>query len=411
MENNNKNVNNQLNNVQNAPDFENKSAASEPQKVKLPPLSFSDLSQSDVLQNAQPTADATPQPAVNTGSANTTPPVSATAPVMYNQPYVNMGPTAEQIERNTLRRRANALGLGFCLTIAVSMLLFPIITLVLAIAGVNASGLISALDNPFYAMVYQIVFSMVAFVPTFIIASKVARVKLNKIIPFGKAKKGTTLPFLLIGFGFLAVANVLANIFSNILRVLGISDFNFEMETPTGVSGFIITVIAAAVVPALVEEFAYRGVFIGLTKEYGEGFCIVASSLMFGLMHGNLEQIPFAFIVGLVLGFVRIKSGSIIPAMLLHFINNFVSVILSTLLDGAPQLMVIFANVVYYAVAALCMVLGILMLKGNSYELFKIEKSDSALTSSQKNSAFYAAPLTIVAFVLTFLQIISSELV
>ncbi len=50
------------------------------------------------------------------------------------------------------------------------------------------------------------------------------------------------------------------------------------------------------------------------------------TSVVFGLMHGNFTQVPFAIIAGVALGFVRVKTGSMWPSMILHFLNNFISV-------------------------------------------------------------------------------------
>lgn len=329
-----------------------------------------------------------------------------TQPVFSQNPYENAG----LIEHRTIRRRANALGFAFGLTVLVKISFLHILNFVFSLAGLDVNILNNVLSDPFYSMVFQILFSIIAFVPTFLVAAKMSRVKVSKIIPFTRAEKGTTLPFLLIGFGFLAISNILSNIFSNVLKILGISNYEFDFNLPTGVNGFIISAVATAVVPALVEEFAYRGVFLGLLKEYGESFCIIASSVMFALMHGNLSQIPFAFIVGLVLGFIRVKSGSIIPAMLLHFLNNFVSIILSSISDGAGNALIICVNTIYLAVAVICMSVGILMLKSGSFELFRIKSSDSALYESQKASALYAAPMIIISYILTFLLVVSSEI-
>lgn len=270
-------------------------------------------------------------------------------------------------------------------------------------------ALSAKLNEPFYSMVYQVIFSIIGFMVPFLIAARFSKVKLSNIIPFKKAEKGTTLPFLLIGFGFLAIANMLSNIFSNVLRVLGISDFQMDLELPTGILGFLITVLAVAVVPALVEEFAYRGVFLGLLEKYGEGFSIIASAVMFGLMHGNLSQIPFAFMVGLVLGFIRVKSGSVVPAILLHFINNFVSVIMMYITEGKSETLVVGTNTIYFALALISIALGVFALKKGSFKTFKIKEADTHLYESQKTSAFYSAPFMIISYIFTLVMILISE--
>ena len=74
-----------------------------------------------------------------------------------------------------------------------------------------------------------------------------------------------------------------------------------------------------AIVPAVFEEFAFRGVVLNKLRKFGDSYAIIMSAVLFGLMHGNLSQIPFAFILGLVIGFIAVKTNSIIPGILIHF--------------------------------------------------------------------------------------------
>ncbi|MDE5995761.1 MAG: CPBP family intramembrane metalloprotease, partial [Eubacterium sp.] len=55
----------------------------------------------------------------------------------------------------------------------------------------------------------------------------------------------------------------------------------------------------------------------------------VAVSIVFGLMNGNLIQFVFATLVGLILGYVTVKTDSIVPAVLIHLLNNSMSVVTS----------------------------------------------------------------------------------
>ena len=54
-------------------------------------------------------------------------------------------------------------------------------------------------------------------------------------------------------------------------------------------------------------------------------------------MHGNFEQMPFAFLVGLALGFIVVKTNSLLLAMAVHATNNFVSVIFDFMPGSIPQ--------------------------------------------------------------------------
>ena len=86
-----------------------------------------------------------------------------------------------------------------------------------------------------------------------------------------------------------------------------------------------------AVAPALIEEFLFRGVIMGSLLRFGKPFAIFTSALVFGLVHGNLVQIPFAFMVGLVIGAMVVETNSIWTGVIIHFINNFISLCLDYL--------------------------------------------------------------------------------
>lgn len=69
------------------------------------------------------------------------------------------------------------------------------------------------------------------------------------------------------------------------------------------------------------EEAVFRGVLMGALAPYGRNFAIVTSALMFGLYHGDLVQGLFAFVMGLVLGFVAMEY-SLLWSIVLHVFNN-----------------------------------------------------------------------------------------
>ena len=61
----------------------------------------------------------------------------------------------------------------------------------------------------------------------------------------------------------------------------------------------------------------------GTLMPYGKRMAIVGSAFLFALFHGNILQTPFAFLVGLVLGYVAAEY-SVAWAMVLHMVNNLV---------------------------------------------------------------------------------------
>lgn len=86
------------------------------------------------------------------------------------------------------------------------------------------------------------------------------------------------------------------------------------------------------------EELLFRGLLQRELQPYGKKFAIFCSAFTFGIFHGNILQTPYAFLVGLVLGYVAMEY-SIGWAMVLHMINNLVVAdMLARLTGGLPEM-------------------------------------------------------------------------
>ena len=73
------------------------------------------------------------------------------------------------------------------------------------------------------------------------------------------------------------------------------------------------------------EELCFRWMILRRLRPWGDGFALCASALLFALVHGNLYQMLYAFVVGLVLGGVLLHTGSLKGCILLHAGVNFIS--------------------------------------------------------------------------------------
>lgn len=98
---------------------------------------------------------------------------------------------------------------------------------------------------------------------------------------------------------------------------------------------FALSFAAIAVVAPAVEELMCRGLGFALFQPFGERAAIVGTAVPFGLMHGFVSVLPVFVAIGLALGWVRSRTGSVYPAMLMHSTVNALAVILSVSL-GPP---------------------------------------------------------------------------
>ena len=97
-------------------------------------------------------------------------------------------------------------------------------------------------------------------------------------------------------------------------------------NSPLEIALFFIT---TAVLPAIIEEWAFRGVLLKNLLPYGRGGAIVISALLFGIAHVDPPRIIFATCIGLLLGLCYEYTGSLLVPIIIHFINNSIAVVAS----------------------------------------------------------------------------------
>jgi len=99
-------------------------------------------------------------------------------------------------------------------------------------------------------------------------------------------------------------------------------------EVPLTLTSFV----GIAVLPAVLEEWLCRGVLWEASiRVVSPGRTVVATAVLFAMMHGLgggfVLELPHRFVMGLVFGWLRLRTGSLLPSMLAHFAHNAVCLI------------------------------------------------------------------------------------
>ena len=88
-----------------------------------------------------------------------------------------------------------------------------------------------------------------------------------------------------------------------------------------GLGGWAI--LSVVVCAPVLEEILFRGlIFESCRERFGSGAAVLVSALLFGLVHGVPVQIINAFVVGLIFGYIYLRTGSLLSVILLHVVNN-----------------------------------------------------------------------------------------
>jgi len=106
------------------------------------------------------------------------------------------------------------------------------------------------------------------------------------------------------------------------------------LEQVSGYSDSFSMFLYASILGPISEEILFRGYVLRTLEPFGKKFAIFGSALLFGLFHGNLLQAPYAFLMGLVLGYVAVEY-SIFWSTAVHIFNNLVLADLLTRLEEA----------------------------------------------------------------------------
>lgn len=118
---------------------------------------------------------------------------------------------------------------------------------------------------------------------------------------------------------FLGLAN-LANLAGALLQLAGAE--NPSTTLPSGGPELLLQFLLLCVLPAIGEELLFRGALQGLLRPCGSAAAIFGPALLFALLHLDPIQGLTAFVCAVFLGWLAERSGSILPGMALHFVNN-----------------------------------------------------------------------------------------
>ncbi len=314
-------------------------------------------------------------------------------------------PSAPQQQETTrLRKDANYLGALLISQTAAMQLLFTVVVLLMMAIGLLGSDRLSmddlGLGNTAYLVLYAVIYSVSMALPA-ILVSVICR---RRHFPLGPAKPLNSIDSflaLLAGMGGCMIANFFASFVMSFLMQFGVEmPESPEMLLPT-IESLLMNLFVTAVLPAFLEELVFRGYVLRALRPYGDGFAVVVSAVIFGVVHGNAVQVPFALVVGLILGWLYVVTDNIWLPVALHFCNN----AFATLMDYASLSMNEDTAGVFYAVCMFA-VLGIggialLILFLRRSEMLKFKKEQPQLLSvGQRLKGLLSAPAFLVSVII-----------
>ena len=224
------------------------------------------------------------------------------------------------------------IGIQMILSQGISMALMLLVVIAEAISGRGMSSDSSALMGS--VMVYAIPIAAVAYIISNPLSAFIS-LKVTKAASFKDylKKPDMSVPMIILAvFATLGLSNVDSIIMSICESIFSASSEQISDSISIGVFSdnvflSVLSVSYVCILGPFFEELLCRGAIQTLGSHISPKFGIFVSAFIFGIFHLNISQFFNAFILGLLLGYVTYKSGSIIPSTLMHIANNSLAVI------------------------------------------------------------------------------------
>lgn len=268
-----------------------------------------------------------------------------------------------------------------------------------------------ALDLQTFLLAYAAIYACGMALPAIIVSRLTGR----RYSPFSPAKlMDPTDAFfgILAAVGICMAANIAVNILMLFFESVGVPEPQMPNYLEPTVPSLLLNLFVFAVLPALLEELVFRGYVLRALRPHGDWFAVIVSALLFGLMHGNIVQIPFALIVGVALGWLYVMTDNIWIPIAVHFINNGFSFLLQYYALGLDEIAQSELNA--FAIFALIVIgaLSLAVLIARQSALFRRLPRRSYLSKARRIGTLLSAPMFVVCIavfvLLTVLDVLGS---
>lgn len=304
----------------------------------------------------------------------------------------------KQRERLALKRTALAIGLSFIIYVLASwsvgyLLSFP------------ASQLLAIVPNiELYDVVYESYVGLCYLIPillSIIPIALIVKIPFHVAIPMRRVPARVAIPGGMAVFTSTVAGILLVSVLMSMFRTAGLGYDVPSSPVPNTEIGRIMYLIIVSVLPAIFEEIFIRGFVLQSLRRFGDLYAVVISALIFGLCHANFNQLPNATLMGLALAFLAVRTGSLIPGMIAHFINNFaISLVDIYVLQEANEMVDTLVSLGYIATYLVVGVVGIVILLTTQNGFFTLKRSDSPLTAGERIKAFFLQPVLLSGILL-----------
>lgn len=244
----------------------------------------------------------------------------------------------------SLKKASSRIGYALLLTLAIVLLVQFAVSLIVALFAP------SIMLEPWYIWGMTIISLYLAAFPIYILMVKSIPSYEVNVQEESNLKKYSVKEIIMIIFICLAatyIFNIVSVALTYLIGLLKGSPVTNPLEVAVGSSSVIYTFIVACIMAPIVEEIMFRKLMLSKLVVYDKRVAIIVTSITFALFHGNLYQLLYAFVLGVIFAHITIKSGTVKYAIILHIVINTIgSVIIPSLVANSNEMIAIVAGLI-----------------------------------------------------------------
>ncbi len=280
-------------------------------------------------------------------------------------------------------------GLAFSFAVVLVMLVSLVFSIIVHFNGASSKDAVYIYFSYFLPCV-SLLFAILATV-------FVSRSSFGDITAYFKFRIDKKFYFLIIptAIGVLFGLGELNELFIKFLGLFGYVDTPSYLPEYSPLN-LILTIVVIAVLPPVLEETLFRGIVQNGLKKSGY-ISIIVTAALFAVYHLSPSKTLYQFAVGLILSLVALKSGSVVPTIIIHFLNN----LLVILNEYFSLFSILPAGIARMAVGLICLAVAFaLLFVGRKPESFG-DTSTKAPSKPEKTNWFEFVKGGVIGLVLS----------
>jgi len=138
--------------------------------------------------------------------------------------------------------------------------------------------------------------------------------------------------FFMLSVGLMMFGNIVSVVARGLVTLITGHQMTNPLDSILNADNILGSLVLVVIVAPFVEEFLFRKVLIDRVRVYGDKVAILLSGILFGVFHGNIFQVVYATLLGMILAYVYLKTSKILYCIGLHMAINIIGGALPLLL-------------------------------------------------------------------------------